>query len=182
MNALWYFACAVTVLFVIKLALTIFGFGADNDFTVDDFNADVHTAEDISSDTSFVLLSVDSVLSFFMVFSWSTLMFIKQFTFSIVLSVLFGFVCGSIMMLVYSFLMSKVKKLETPVVKDLYPSVGAQGTMYLSTQNGKGKAKFSVEGKYIIYDVLAADGPLETGTLVEVSDVTQQSITVTQVN
>ena len=182
---LWYFATTVTVIFIIKLLLTIFAFDSGGDFDVDgfdihtdidmdtsvDFDGDMdgnmHFDSDITSDTasdaSFVLFTLDSILAFLMVFSWTVLMCINQFELSVAVSVVSGIVLGFLVLVGYSFILSKIKKLETGQVKDVYPEIGQQGTMYLSSTGGKGQAKFSVDGKYIIYTIHTRGEVIPTG-------------------
>lgn len=177
---LWYFAITVTIIFIIKLLLTIFAFDS-GDFSVDtpdidmdtsvdfdgDMDGDMHFDSDItsdtSSDTSFVLFTLDSILAFLMVFSWTVLMCINQFELSVAVSVISGIVLGFLVLVGYSFILSKIKKLETGQVRDVYPEIGQQGTMYLSSTDGKGQAKFSVDGKYIIYTIHTKGEVIPTG-------------------
>lgn len=177
---LWYFAITVTIIFIIKLLLTIFAFDS-GDFSVDtpdidmdtsvdfdgDMDGDMHFDSDItsdtSSDTSFVLFTLDSILAFLMVFSWTVLMCINQFELSVAVSVISGIVLGFLVLVGYSFILSKIKKLETGQVRDVYPEIGQKGTMYLSSTDGKGQAKFSVDGKYIIYTIHTKGEVIPTG-------------------
>lgn len=173
---LWYFAITVTIIFIIKLLLTIFAFDS-GDFGVDapdidmdtsvDFDGDMQIDSDVttdtSSDASFVLFTLDSILAFLMVFSWTVLMCINQFELSVAVSVISGIILGFLVLVAYSFILSKIKKLETGQVKDVYPEIGQQGTMYLSSTDGKGQAKFSVDGKYIIYTIHTKGEVIPTG-------------------
>lgn len=173
---LWYFAITVTIIFIIKLLLTIFAFDS-GDFGVDapdidmdtsvDFDGDMQIDSDVttdtSSDASFVLFTLDSILAFLMVFSWTVLMCINQFELSVAVSVISGIILGFLVLVAYSFILSKIKKLETGQVKDVYPEIGQQGTMYLSSTGGKGQAKFSVDGKYIIYTIHTKGEVIPTG-------------------
>lgn len=183
MQFVFYLAVLVTILFIVKLILTMIGIGSESDVDIDidlevDGSITTEQAVDGGSDASYVLFTLDSILAFLMVFLWTFLMCVNQLGFSLILSLMISLVCALIIVILYSFLISKVRKLETPEVVDMYPEVEQQGIMYLSTQTGKGKAKFSVDGKYVIYDVYAQTNELTTGMRVYVTKIEKDFITV----
>lgn len=195
MKFLLYFAITITAIFVVKLLLVLFGFDHDVDVDADieidgvfdsldgvgevpDVDGIELESVELDADSSFLVFTLDSVLAFLMVFSWSTLFFLQEMYFPPIISILTGIILGIIVMVLYSFLLSKIRKLDTPEVEDVFPKVGAEGSMYLGSKNGRGQAKFSVNGKFIIYDVYTNSEKIQTGDRVTVQTVKDKMVTV----
>lgn len=155
-----------------------FDVAAGDGFDISTVSSDGHMQIDTSSDFSFILFTLDSILAFFMVFSWTVLFLVQELYLNMLLSIAIGFALGFIVMFLYSYLLSKIRNLETEEVQDAYPELDAEGVMYLSSKNGRGQAKFSVNGKYIIYDVHTNAEQIQTGEIVVVQNINNKIITV----
>lgn len=180
MTFIFYFAVFITIFFIMKLLLSFVGVFSDTDVPLDDFDGDgfVDVGEHISaSQVDFVLFSLDSILAFLLVFSWSLLALVNQFNIHFLMSLVLALIFGAIIMLLYAYFMSKVRGLETAVVRDVYPQKDELGTMYLSIKNGTGKAKFIIDKKQYILDVRSED-LLQTKDIVKVVAVDQSIIYV----
>ena len=129
-------AMFATVVFVIKLILFTIA-GGDSEVMAD-FNTETE------SDISFNFLSIQSILAFLMGFGWMGYASLKQFSLNHFVSIVLALIVGGIFMYVNTFLMFKVKSLETSVNKDKKTAIGKTGKAYTHF-NGRGYGKIEIE-------------------------------------
>jgi len=137
-----------TVLFALKLAIFMF---AGGNFEVEtDFDSITET------DTSFNFLSVQSLLAFFMGFSWTGLTAITQIKTGEILSILIAIAVGLLFMFGTAYLMFAIKKLDHRPVADLTKAVGTEGKAYTEFKpHGEGQIQVDINNKFVTVDAIS---------------------------
>lgn len=136
-------AMFATILFVIKLVLFTIA-GSDSEVMAD-FNTETDT------DASFSFLSIQSILAFLMGFGWMGYAALKQFGLNIIISVILALIVGAIFMWVNTFLMFKVRSLESSVNKDKKSAIGNTGKAYTHfDKRGYGKIEVEISGQLTV--------------------------------
>ena len=167
----WVVTIPATVVFLILLALTIFGGEADT-------GVDVHTDVDggIADGDSipFQFLSLKNIVAFFAVFGWSGVGFIHAGLASW-LVILLATICGLLMMVLMAtlfYLMSKLAESGTLRMKN---AVGKLGEVYLvipANRGGMGKVQLNVQGSLRTLDAITDDlEKIPTSSIIQVLDV-----------
>ncbi len=144
-DAVVYFTIAAiaTFLFVVRLALMLFG-ADDGDL---DVSADVMDGADgghMGSGAAFNLFSLLAILAFFMGLGWMGLACRLTWELGPSISVVISLGTGVGMMVMASTMMMYVKRLEHVVEYDAKTSIGKTGRVYL-TIPGEGKSGGQVE-------------------------------------
>lgn len=143
-------AIASTIMFVIKLVLMLVG-GDSVETDVEFHSGDTH----VSSDSAFVLFSVESILSFLMGFGWAGLTAKNEWHLPIIASVPIAFIVGVSMMLFITFLMMQVRKLNKTTEFDIYDCIGKTGSVYTELKKDKiGQVKIIASGKSRILNAI----------------------------
>jgi hypothetical protein len=172
----WVVTIPATVVFLILLALTIFGGEADA-------GVDVHTDVDggIADGDSipFQFLSLKNIVAFFAVFGWSGVGFIHAGLASW-LVILLATICGLLMMVLMAtlfYLMSKLAESGTLRMKN---AVGKLGEVYLvipANRGGMGKVQLNVQGSLRTLDAITDDlEKIPTSSIIQVLDVIDDQI------
>jgi len=171
----WVISIPATVVFLILLALTIFG----GDVTDVDVSTDVDGGIADGDSIPFQFLSLKNVIAFFTVFGWSGIGFIKA-GMSSGLVVILAFICGLLMMVLMAtlfYLMSKLAENGTLVMKN---AVGKLGEVYLvipENRGGMGKVTLNVQGSLRTLDAITDDlEKIPTSSIIEVLDVIDDQI------
>jgi hypothetical protein len=144
-------AAVATVLFVVRLAFAMTGSGG-SDFEVD---------ADFDSDVSFTVLSVLSILAFFMGAGWMGLACRLDWGFGRLASSLISSGFGLTMMLAASGLSYLVRRLNRDVAYDVRSAIGRTGRVYLTIPEkgrGHGQVEVSVSGRRKVLRAVSA-GP-----------------------
>lgn len=176
-DAVIYFVMAGvgTLLFLLRLGFAMFGGADGGDFDAGDMgHGDLggHDADGDASDASFRLLSVLSILAFFMGAGWMGLACrldwgLSRFT-SSVSSAGFGFA----MMAAASGLAALTRKLNQEVEYDPKTAIGRTGRAYLTIPargQGLGQVEVSVSGRRKILSAASTGGRIKAFTDVRVT-------------
>jgi hypothetical protein len=169
------------VLFVWQLIASFIGLGGDDmdadmdsdveldhDATYDDFE---HGAEGdaIESLSSFKVLSVRSVITFFTLFTWGTALYLNN---GLLLSkaLMYGTAWGVVGMLIVAWLFYMLKKMSETGNINLSSCIGATGTVYINIpENGQGEIKVLVSKVSTHVKARGAGGKaLDANTVVKV--------------
>ena len=146
----YYLALFSTLLFIVKTAIFVFT-GGDSE-VMSDFNTEMEF------ETSFNLVSLQTILAFFMGFGWIGLACLKNWNLNVWLTGLISIVFGLLLMFGTAYLMFLVKKLNKNVVKDYAKVVGTVGKAYTSFKpQGNGKIEIEVNGSLSIEDALSRE-------------------------
>lgn len=157
-----YMALASTILFTLKLSMSLLGgdhgdmdsgLDAGGDAThVDTSSGDVQggTPGHHGSGAAFTLLSVQSVLAFFMGMGWSGLAARVQWRWSSLPTLIMSGFFGFLMMLTAAYLTFQLRRLNREIPVDLESCVGSVGRVYLTVPalgKGLGQVEVTVSGR-----------------------------------
>jgi hypothetical protein len=172
----WVVTIPATVVFLILLALTIFGGEADAGV---DVNTDVDGGIADGDSIPFQFLSLKNIVAFFAVFGWSGVGFIHAGLASW-LVILLATICGLLMMVLMAtlfYLMSKLAESGTLRMKN---AVGKLGEVYLvipANRGGMGKVQLNVQGSLRTLDAITDDlEKIPTSSIIQVLDVIDDQI------
>jgi len=170
----WILAIPATVIFLILLALTIFGSDADVDV-----DSDVDGGFADGDSIPFQFLSLKNIVAFFAVFGWSGIGFVNAGLASW-LVVLLATVCGLLMMLVMATLFYFMSKLAESGTLNMKNAIGKLGEVYLvipAKRGGMGKVQLNVQGSLRTLDALTDDEEkIPTSSIIQVIDVIDDQI------
>ncbi|MDR2865767.1 MAG: hypothetical protein LBV68_09185 [Spirochaetaceae bacterium] len=176
----WIAAIFGTVLFILRVALFVFGgFGTDTDMTSQGDISD-SGAGDVSqaSDAAFKLLSLNSITGFIAMFGWAGLAAYSQHRLSFLVSLGIAIFAGCIVIVLTASLVHFAMKLKSPgEVFTLKNAVGKVAEVYLEIPAGyhePGRIIFTVNGAQHEADALCENGQLiksfERVTIIRVLD------------
>jgi hypothetical protein len=170
----WVITIPASVIFLILLALTIFGGDAD---TGVDTEIDTSLADGDS--IPFQFLSLKNIVAFFAVFGWSGIGFINAGLPSW-LVILLAFICGILMMLLMASLFYFMSKLAESGTLNMKNAVGKLGEVYLvvpGNRAGMGKVQLNVQGSLRTLDAITDDAEnISTSSIIEVLAVIDDQI------
>jgi hypothetical protein len=156
-----YMALASTVLFTLKLSLSLLGGHGDMDSGLDAGGDATHmdtSGGDAHGDTpghhgsgaAFALLSVQSILAFLMGMGWSGLAARVQWHWASLPTLLMSGLFGFSMMVMTSYLMFQLRRLSREIPVDYESCVGSAGRVYLTVPaqgKGLGQVEVTVSGR-----------------------------------
>jgi hypothetical protein len=170
----WVITIPATVVFLILLALTIFGSDADVDVDTD-VDGDISDGDSIP----FQFLSLKNIVAFFAVFGWSGIGFINAGLPSW-LVILLAFICGILMMLLMASLFYFMSKLAESGTLNMKNAVGKLGEVYLvipGNRAGIGKVQLNVQGSLRTLDAITDNAEnISTSSIIEVLEVIDDQI------
>ena len=170
----WVITIPATVIFLILLALTIFGGDADT-------GVDTEIDTDLADGDSipFQFLSLKNIVAFFAVFGWSGIGFINA-GLSSWLVILLAFICGLLMMILMASLFYFMSKLAESGTLNMNNAVGKLGEVYLvvpGNRGGMGKVQLNVQGSLRTLDAITDDPEnISTSSIIEVLAVIDDQI------
>lgn len=168
--------CAIIggVLFVLRLLLTLIGFGHDGDMSgMDVGHVDVGGHDIGGSHAGFQLLSINGVMGFFMIFGLLGLALRRGSQVGDALSVIGGFAGGVAMMAVIGKMFQFVQGLAVSGNIDYRGAIGQQATIYLHIpDNETGQVEVCINNRMRILDAVSEDHKaIKTGERVDVVDL-----------
>ncbi len=133
-----------TILFVVIMIMTFMGHDYSGQSSTEGFSTE-----------AFELMSLQSILAFFMGFGWVGLAAKTEWDMSNGVSVIIAGLFGIAMMLFTSFLMKRVKNLNKQVQFDIKECIGIIGQAYTVLEPNKiGQVQIKVSGKLMTYDAI----------------------------
>ncbi len=170
----WIITIPATVIFLILLALTIFGGDADTGIDTD-VDPDIANGDSIP----FQFLSLKNIVAFFAVFGWSGIGFVNA-GFSSLLVIFLASVCGLMMMILMASLFYFMSKLAEDGTLNMKNAVGKLGEVYLpvpGNRAGLGKIQLNVQGSLRTLDAITNDiENIPTSSIIEVLEVIDDQI------
>jgi len=170
-------------LFLLRVIMMLIGGGfGDGDVDIPhdveiphdmDIGGDTDLAGDhAAADTSFKLLSVQGLTSFFMMFGLVGLALLKG-NLPILVTVVGGTLAGLATVAVTGLIFTQMKRLQTEGTINIQNTVGAEGTVYLTIpKDGTGQVQVIVQGSLKIFDAMSKDKKMiATGEKVQVVGV-----------
>ena len=161
-----------TLFFVLKLIIGFFGIGSD------DFDLD-HSSHEFESVESFKFLSLQGILAFLMGCGWMGLALRYEYELPFLPSVIGATVLGLILMLVSSFALLQVSKLNYKPNTDSQVTIGSKGKAYISIPqkgSGNGKIQVTIGERLKVIDAFSEDGFIPSGANIFVSKVSNDGL------
>lgn len=161
-------------LFLLRLVTMLIGGGIGED-GIDgalDTGGDVLSGNHIEADTSFNLLSLQGLTSFFMMFGLVGLALLKA-GLPVWVTVIGGMAAGLVTVAVTGLIFSQMKRLQTDGTINIQNTLGREGNVYLSIpKNGSGQVQIIVQGSLKIFDAVSKNrNMIATGEKVRVVGV-----------
>jgi membrane protein implicated in regulation of membrane protease activity len=171
-----YIAIPSTLIFLLLIILTMFGFDSDlDDIEIDDVGDGIegHSTSMLDS------ISFKNAVYFLMFFSWTAITLIQfgvhhllSLIVSIVASVAFTMILNASLYFLLRLQENNTTKISD--AKDLY------GEVYLTVRKNKtGKVELVLNGAKRIYDARADKGTIKTGTKVKIIDTDEDTSVLT---
>lgn len=175
-----------TLLFLIKMVLMIVGGDTDTDIDADVDGLELDDASHVNGAQSFTLVSIQSILAFFMGTGWIGLAARQQWGMDSMTSVFAAAGFGFLMMLMSSYLNMKIKGLNaTPMNRIDKRAIGLTGRAYTDIPekgNGAGQIEITVNGKQQILSASSEQAAIKAFTSVKVTFVDDSgNLTVTAI-
>lgn len=136
-----------TILFILKTII----------FTLTGGDAEVQSDFISISDTdaSFSVLSLQTILAFFMGFGWMGLAALNQLKLSMILVITLAFIVGLVFMFATAYLMFSISKLNQRSKIDYNDCVGREGKVYQNIEpKSEGQIEIVINKKLVIVNAL----------------------------
>jgi membrane protein implicated in regulation of membrane protease activity len=161
-------------LFLLRLVTMFLGGGLSDDgldSALDGGGAEL-TGDHAEADTSFNLLSLQGLTSFFMMFGLVGLALLKA-GLPVGLTVIGGLVAGLVTVAVTGLIFTQMKRLQTDGTVNIENTIGREGNVYLGIpKNGTGQVQIIVQGSLKIFDAVSKNKTMiATGEKVQVVGV-----------
>ena len=170
-----YFGIALfsTLVLLIQLFLSIFGFGDGADFDTDvDLGVDASAHHGLSGIGGITYFSVSSITAFLSFFGWVGFFFARDGLWAIPTFFL-SFIAGLVALLAVAFLLHFVQGMASSGNVKIDDAIGELGTVYLKIPKGKnqsGAVNVNVHETLKEYRAVSEDGhEISTGTRVKVT-------------
>lgn len=185
----WYIAIPFSVILLIQIVLTFIGIGGASADVGGDVPDEIGDGDFVLSDIadaaqpSFSFFTFRNFVAFFAVFGWAGIIGVKH-GFSDVMVVLFGIVCGLLIMLIISTLFYFISKLTDSGNLDIRNTINQVGNVYLPLKAHAGNiGKVQINVQDSIREMRAIthkDLDLPTGTVIKVTAIESGSILVVE--
>ena len=161
-------------LFVLRLISMFLGGGVSDDGMDAALDAGGHdlSGDSIEADTSFKLMSIQGLTSFFMMFGLVGLALL-QAGLPVLVTVLGGMIAGLITVAVTGLVFTQMKRLQAEGTIHIENTIGKEGNVYLGIpENGTGQVQIIVQGSLKIFDAVSKNkNTIATGEKVQVVGV-----------
>lgn len=171
-------------LFILRLALLLFGIGHDGDFSGADMGhvdaAGDAAGHDAGQGDGFRLLTVNGGMGFLMMFGLLGLALHRGSHVGETLSIIGAFAGGVAMMALMAKLFQVLQGLVMSGNLDYHGAVGQQGTVYLTIpEAGAGQVEVCISNRMRVMDAIAEDKkPIKTGERVDIVEITGNTLIV----
>lgn len=178
----FFFAALGTLLFLIRMGISLF-LGGDTDIELDPgvMDADV----DFDTDHAFNILSIQSILAFFMGAGWMGLIARFDWELSRIASGFAAVAFGLFLMSFSAWLMLMIRKLEKSTPYDIKTAIGHTGRVYMSLPakgEGAGQVEVSISGRKKIMPAISTADAIDSFTSVTVVDVRDDETLIVEVH
>ena len=161
-------------LFILRLIAMFIGGGISDDGMDAAFDAGGHdlAGDHIEADTSFKLMSIQGLTSFFMMFGLVGLALLKA-GLPVLVTVIGGMAAGLITVAITGLIFTQMKRLQTEGTINIENTIGKEGNVYLGIpKNGTGQVQIIVQGSLKIFDAVSKNkNTIATGEKVQVVGV-----------
>lgn len=154
-----------TALFALRMLL-MFVIGLDGDIDVD--------IEDIEHGTGFSLISLQSIIGFFMGAGWAGLAARLEWGLDTPISAIIAGGFGVVLMVLSAAMMFAALKLRHDVTYEMDDATGKVGTVYMTIPekgSGTGQVRVTISGRQMTVEAVSSGEKLEAFTAVRVDEV-----------
>jgi hypothetical protein len=121
-----------------------------------DTGGDLSPGDHVDADISFQLLSVQGLISFFMMFGLVGLAMLKA-DLPVLATVMGGTVAGLVTVAISGLIFTQMKRLQTEGTINIQNTIGADGSIYLTIpKNGTGQVQIIAQGSLKIFDAVSS--------------------------
>lgn len=160
-----------TLLFLVKMIMLLVSGG---DMDVDGDLTEIDSGVDMDGGTTFSLISVQSVLAFFMGAGWTGLAARHEWSLETMPAMSAAIVVGFIFMFVSAYFTFKVKGLNSTPIIDVREAIGKTGRTYTTVPaqgEGIGQIEITIGGKQQILQAMSLGDKIESFTTVKVEKI-----------
>jgi len=173
LKAFWSVALVSSLIFLIQTIMTFAGMdGADG------VSADFHGDVSHDGDGPFQLFSFRNLINFLLGFSWAGITFYSTFSNKIFL-ISIAVLVGLGMVAMFAYLISLLHGLAEDNSFNIASTVGQTAQVYLfipAAKSGKGIIQISVKGSMHELNAITSGERIETGAMVRVTEVVDNSL------
>ncbi len=169
----WAIAIVFSFLFLIQFLFSLIGL----DFDDADVSAP-HGDHDHSLGTDFNLISVRSIIAFFVMFGWAGVLLLNAGK-AVWTVVIFSGISGFVGMFIVAYLLFQLSKFDESGTTDLTDAIFETGEVYLSippAKSGNGKVHVKLKGALKELDAITEGNGLPTGSSVRILEVLDNNI------
>lgn len=176
-------AVPATVILIVQTILILFtAFGGDGDMDADfDGDIDGDTIDGIGVADGLQIFTVKGFVSFFSIFGWSGLLFLRV-GFGEVISLVLAFVLGLFAMVAIALAFKAMMKLQDSGNIDTKTALGVNGIVYINipkARSGMGKVSAIVSGRYGEFDAVTdCEEDIATGSQIVVVAISSPNVLV----
>lgn len=175
LKAFWYIALPVSLFFAIQTVATFMGFGgADTDTDFETQTSD--------SDLPFELFTLRNLINFLLGFSWGGISLYNLIGNKAIL-ILVAVLIGIFFVAVFFFIIKQLLKLSEDNSFTYEKTIDKTGTVYLTIperKSGTGKIQISIGGSIHELPALTENDKIETGSLVKVIRVENNTLLIVE--
>lgn len=160
-----------TLLFLVKMIMLLVSGG---DMDVDGDLTEIDSGVDMDGGTTFSLISIQSVLAFFMGAGWTGLAARHEWNLEAIPAMGAAIGVGFIFMFISAYFTFKVKGLNASTVIDVREAIGKTGRTYTTIPalgEGIGQIEITIGGKQQILQAMSLGEKIESFTTVKVEKV-----------
>lgn len=164
-------AAVGTTLYIIKTILVLTSGDAGDGDLSDSSDLEV---DHIDGGATFSLVSLQSILAFFMGTGWIGLACVREWNIENPQAILYSAGFGFLMMLMSAFLTFQIKKLNTNPVSNIKSAAGKTGRAYTNIPekgSGAGQVEITVDGKQQILQAMSSGEGINAFDAVRVDEV-----------
>lgn len=168
----WAIATIFSLLFLIQTVLSFAG------LEFDDVDVGASADTGVSTDSDFNLISVRSMIAFFMLFGWTGVLMLNANK-EIWTTVIFASIAGMVGMVMVAYLLSVMTKFNESGNVDLHDAIFQTGEVYIPippAKSGEGKIHLKLQGAMKELRAITEGGGVPTGANVRILEVLDNNI------
>jgi len=176
LKAFWYIALPVSLFFLLQTIMTFMGIGGVETDT--DFESEPHD----STDMPFELFTLRNLINFLLGFSWTGISFYGIIENKFLLIVTATLV-GAFFVALFFFVIKQLMRLNENNSFTYEKTINKTGTVYLTIpekKSGIGKIQISINGAFHELQAVTENEKIETGSLIKVVRVENNSILIVE--
>lgn len=130
----------------------------------------------------FPVLTIKNVIIFFSIFGWTGLA-MKKAGAGDMLTIAVAIVAAIVVILLLTYMFYFINKLSEDNTVDVINAIGATGTVYLkipAEMKGRGKVQAIFQGAQREIDAVTRGEELETGTMIRITEIIEETIVVVE--